>query len=65
MGRFEVALRERLEMGGCYAVGQGPDDGHEDWFTPHLNRHFTIPATVTSAEDANAVLRCAGMEEAF
>ena len=64
MGRFEVALRERLEMGGCYAVGHGPD-GREDWFTPHLNRHFTIPATVASVEDANAVLRCAGMEEAF
>ena len=64
MERIETALRERLEMGGCYEAGDGPD-GREAWFTPHLNRRFAMPATVTTNDEANAVLRCAGMEEAF
>ncbi len=64
MERLEIALTERLEMGGCYAVGHGPD-GREAWFTPHLNRHFAMPPAITTIDDANAVLRCAGMEEAF
>jgi hypothetical protein len=63
-GQIEMALRERLELGGCTMVGHG-SDGREAWFTPHLNRHFAMPATITTNDDANAVLRCAGMEEAF
>ena len=59
-----MALRERLEMGGCYMVGRDAGE-REAWFTPHLNRHFAMPAAVVTSEDANAVLRCAGMEEAF
>ena len=59
-----MALRERLEMGGCYGEGGDPD-GREVWFTPHLNRHFAMPAAVTTSDEANAVLRSAGMEEAF
>lgn len=64
MGRIEMALRERLEMAGCYPVGRDRD-GREMWFTPHLNRAFPMPGTVTTNDDANTVLRSAGMEEAF
>jgi hypothetical protein len=57
-------LRERLAMAGCYPRRVAPGGG-EIWFTPHLNREFTVERTVTDAASANAVLRRAGMEEAF
>ncbi|MCZ6742920.1 MAG: type II toxin-antitoxin system HicA family toxin [Alphaproteobacteria bacterium] len=64
MGGIELALRERLEMAGCYATGRD-DDGRESWFTPHLNGCFALPRAIATADAANAVLRSAGMEEAF
>ena len=64
MGQIEVALRERLELGGCYPVGCGEHD-EEIWFTPHLNRRFALPATIATNDAANAVLRSAGMEQGF
>jgi hypothetical protein len=64
MGEIEIALRERLEMAGCYPVGHD-DDGRELWFTPHLNRRFVLPGAIITNDAANAVLRTAGMEEAF
>ena len=63
-GSIDEALRERLEMAGCYAKRRAPGGG-EVWFTPHLNREFTVEAHVADAAAANAVLRRAGMEEAF
>jgi hypothetical protein len=69
MDKIEEALRERLEMAGCYPLAcEDGDDGERDaglWFTPHLNRSFILPRTVTTNDAANAVLRAAGMEEAF
>lgn len=64
MGRIEMALRERLEQAGCYPVDRG-EEGKETWFSPHLNRDFALPGAVTTPAEANAVLRSAGMEEAF
>jgi hypothetical protein len=60
---FAARLRERLEQAGCYRESR--DAGGETWFTPHRNRRFRIPPDVRTAADANAVLREAGMEEAF
>ena len=57
-------VRERLAMAGCYPR-RGAPGGGEIWFTPHLNREFTIEREVADAATANAVLRRAGMEEAF
>jgi hypothetical protein len=56
-------LRERLEQAGCYRESRDADG--EIWFTPHRNRRFRIPPDVRTADQANAVLREAGMEEAF
>lgn len=61
---LDRALRERLAEAGCYPRRQAPGGG-EIWFTPHLNREFTIERLVADATTANAVLRRAGMEEAF
>lgn len=65
MGQMEQALRERLEMAGCYVVEDAVPGAPETWFTPHLNRRFTFSGPVTTADDANAILRAAGMEDAF
>jgi len=64
MVKIKLALRERLEMAGCYPVGQ-VDHGRELWFTPHLNSNFALPQEVTTNVAANVVLRTAGMEEVF
>lgn len=61
---IDVALRERLAEAGCYPRRDAPGGG-EIWFTPHLNREFTIEGQVCDTAAANAVLRRAGMEEAF
>jgi hypothetical protein len=57
-------LRERLAMAGCYPK-RPSRDGDEIWFTPHLNREFIVEHRIMDAAAANAVLRRAGMEEAF
>lgn len=64
MGQIEMALRERLELAGCYPAGRDAE-GRELWFTPHLNRKFPMPGAIETPDAANAVLRIAGMEEAF
>ena len=60
---LDAALRERLEMAGCYPKRR--TSGGEVWFTPHLNRDFTLEAWIGTASAANAALRRAGLEEAF
>lgn len=61
---IDHALRERLAAAGCYPK-RPASGGGEIWFTPHLNREFTIERRVADVTTANAVLRRAGMEEAF
>jgi hypothetical protein len=61
---IDAALRERLEMAGCYPKRLAPGGG-EIWFSPHLNREFTVEHHVADNAAANAILRRAGMEEAF
>ncbi len=63
-GTIDLALRDRLAAAGCYPKRPAPGGG-EVWFTPHLNREFIIERRVAEAATANAVLRRAGMEEAF
>mgnify|MGYP007046922821 CR=1 FL=1 len=65
MGRIEMALRERLEMAGCHIVREDDASGGQVWFSPHMNREFTIPYPVVSVDGADKVLRAAGMEPAF
>jgi hypothetical protein len=59
---LETRLRERLEMAGCFVEKR--DSAGEIWFTPHRNRRFRVEPVHTTIE-ANAILREAGMEEAF
>jgi hypothetical protein len=60
---LEAQLRERLEAAGCFVETRSPDG--ETWFTPHRSRRFRIAWPVRTATAANAILREAGMEEAF
>ena len=61
---IDHVLRDRLAAAGCYPKHPASGGG-EIWFTPHLNREFTVERRVADAATANAVLRRAGMEEAF
>jgi hypothetical protein len=60
---LDAELRERLEAAGCFVETRGPEG--ETWFTPHRNRRFRIAGPVRTATAANAILREAGMEDAF
>jgi hypothetical protein len=61
---IDAEVRERLTMAGCYPK-RGAPSGGEIWFSPHLNREFTVERRIADATAANAALRRAGMEEAF
>jgi hypothetical protein len=61
---IDATVRERLEMAGCYPKRSAPGGG-EVWFSPHLNREFTVERHVADSAAANAILRRAGMEDAF
>lgn len=61
--RLEARLRVRLEDAGCFVEERTPEG--ETWFTPHRNRRFRLSSPVRTASEANAILREAGMEEAF
>lgn len=60
---LEARLRVRLKDAGCFVEGRTLEG--ETWFTPHRNRRFHLSGPVRTASEANAILREAGMEEAF
>ncbi|MBT5672179.1 MAG: type II toxin-antitoxin system HicA family toxin [Rhodospirillales bacterium] len=65
MGQIDTALRERLIRAGCYRIDADERENTEIWFSPHLNQRFTFSGPITTSFDANAILRAAGMEDAF
>jgi len=53
-----------LLAGAC--VRSRPGKGsHEIWFSPIVNRNFTVPRSTKSRHTANEVLKQAGLPKAF
>ncbi len=62
--QFDRALRELLRAAGCIFVRQGKGS-HEIWHSPITDRNFAVRIGIPSRHTANAILRQAGLPEAF
>ena len=61
MGNFTRPVKNALTEHGCYFVRQGKGD-HEIWFSPILNRPFTVDGKITKRTSANETLKDAGIK---
>ena len=57
-------LKKLLRDAGCYWLSAGKGD-HEIWFSPIVNRPFTVDSKIKSRHFANGVLKDAGLKKAF
>jgi len=64
MADYSRKLRELLRQHGCYLIRQGRGD-HEIWFSPIVNRPFTVDGSIKKRHMANAVLKQAGIDKFF
>ena len=64
MGDFYRCLVEILVAAGCRRLREGKGS-HEIWFSPIVNRNFTVPRSTKSQHTANEVLKQAGLSKDF
>jgi len=62
MADYTRRVKKLLMDKGCYFVRQGRGD-HEIWFSPIVNRHFTVDGSIKKRTSANQTLKCAGVFE--
>ncbi|MCL1849569.1 MAG: type II toxin-antitoxin system HicA family toxin [Clostridiales bacterium] len=62
MGDFTRDVKRLLSRDGCSFVRHGKGD-HEIWYTPILNRHFTVDGRIKKRSSANETLKSAGIKE--
>ena len=60
MADYTRQVKKILSANGCYLLRQGRGD-HEIWFTPILNRPFTVDGSITKRTSANETLKDAGI----
>jgi len=60
MGDYTRQVKKILVENGCYFLRHGKGD-HERWYTPILNRPFTVDASITKRTSANETLKDAGV----
>lgn len=64
MTDFSPGLKKLLREAGCYRLRAGKGD-HEIWFSPIVNRPFTVNSKIKSRHTANGILKDAGLKKAF
>jgi predicted RNA binding protein YcfA (HicA-like mRNA interferase family) len=57
-------LLRLLAEAGCKLIRPGKGS-HQIWFSPIVNRNFTVPISTKSRHTANEVLKQAGLPKAF
>ena len=62
MADFTRHVKKILADNGCYFLRQGKGD-HENWFSPILNRPFTVDGKITKRTSANGTLKSAGITQ--
>ena len=62
MADYTRQVKKILSAHGCYFVRQGKGD-HEIWYTPILNRPFTVDGSITKRTSANETLKDAGIDQ--
>lgn len=61
---FDRELTRLLTEAGCSFV-RPAKGSHSIWYSPVVQRHFTVPHGIVSRHTANAVLKQAGLPRAF
>lgn len=64
MAGFYKELIEILREAGCSFIREGRGD-HEIWYSPIINRHFTVDHGTKSRHTANETLKQAGLGKQF
>jgi len=62
MSDFTPKVKKILSDNGCYFVRHGKGD-HNIWYTPILNRNFTVDGSITKRTSANWTLKAAGINK--
>ena len=62
MADYTRQVKKILSENGCYFVRPGKGD-HERWFSPILNRPFTVDGSITKRTSANETLKEAGINQ--
>ena len=62
MADYTRTVKSILLDNGCYFLKQGKGD-HETWFTPILNRPFTVDGSIMKRSSANGTLKSAGIDQ--
>ena len=62
MADYTRQVKRILSENGCYFLKQGKGD-HETWYTPILNRPFTVDGSIKKRTSANGTLKSAGINQ--
>ena len=62
MADYTRRVKKILSENGCYFLRYGKGD-HERWFSPILNRPFTVDGSITKRTSANETLKDAGINQ--
>ena len=62
MADYTRKVKKILSAHQCYFLRQGKGD-HEIWYTPILDKPFTVDGSITKRTSANETLKDAGIDE--
>jgi hypothetical protein len=62
MADYTRKVKKILSAHKCIFLRQGKGD-HEIWYTPILNKPFTVDGSITKRTSANETLKDAGIDE--
>ena len=64
MAEYEKKVRKILSENGCQFMRHGRGD-HDIWFSPIINRNFTVDGKINIRHVANGIMKQAGIEYHF
>jgi len=62
MADYTRQVEQVLSDNGCYFVRRGKGD-HSVWYSPVINRNFTVDGKIKKRSSANETLKDAGIKQ--
>jgi len=62
MADYTRTVKKILSDNGCHFVRYGKGD-HEIWYSPIINRNFTVDGKIVKKTSANDTIKGAGIKE--
>ena len=63
MGNYTRPVKKILSEHGCYFLRHGGRGDHDIWYSPILNKPFTVDGKITKRTSANETLKDAGITQ--